>query len=117
MPNRIQIRMLKSEHPQGHPTRGAPYGERLDPGTLVMAQTFGSILGGLGAAKSLFGGSGGGATATPPPTVTPPTVMPIPDDQAAADSKRRALAGLSARRGRQSTILSDPASASSDLLG
>lgn len=50
-----------------------------------------------------------------PPGLPTPTPMPTPDDDAAKAAKRRQMTALSQRRGRQSTILSEPAS--SDLLG
>lgn len=46
----------------------------------------------------------------PAPEVKAPPVMPTPDDQAVKDAKRRSLAGRYARRGRQSTIMSDSVS-------
>lgn len=39
----------------------------------------------------------------PPPS--DPTPMPLPDDAAAAEARRRSIAGQIARRGRASTIL------------
>lgn len=68
----------------------------------------------LTSAKSLFGGGGGGDMPAPP-AIPKPTVMPTPDDEAVRAQKRRQLSALSQRRGRQSTILSEPTS--SDLLG
>lgn len=56
-----------------------------------------------------------GKKAPSAPTIAAPTVMPAPDDEATKDAKRRSLAGQLQRKGRQSTILSDPVS--SDLLG
>lgn len=70
-----------------------------------------SILNTLGA----FGGDDPGQTAQAAPTVAPPTPMPTPDDEAAKAVKRKQAMAMSQRRGRQSTILSDPQS--SDLLG
>ena len=71
-----------------------------------------------GGVLSILGAlSGGGdSTPTPPtPTVAAPTVMPTPDDEAAKAMKKKQAMALSQRRGRQSTILSDPTS--TDLLG
>jgi hypothetical protein len=57
----------------------------------------------------------GGATPEPPPPPPPPTPMPTPGDDQSAAAQRRALAAQMGRRGRQSTILSQPDS--SDKLG
>lgn len=50
------------------------------------------------------------------PTVAPVTPMPAPNDEAATAVKKKMAVALSARRGRQSTILSDNTQ-STDLLG
>lgn len=53
------------------------------------------------------------------PTVEAPPVMPIPDDKAADAARRRSIAKSMARRGRQSTILTDPVTGgdAGDALG
>lgn len=103
-------RALLSEHPQGDPRRGAPFGERTDPGTIGIISAIGS---GLGAVSTIAGM--GKKDSAPAPIVSKPTTMPTPDDAAAKAAKRRALAGATERRGRQSTILSDDTAG--DLLG
>lgn len=55
------------------------------------------------------------APPAPPPVVEAPPPLPLPDDKAVQDAKRRSIAAQITRRGRQSTILSTPAS--SDTLG
>ena len=85
----------------------------MDPVTLT---AIGSILGGgaaLGSAMGAFGSNDAPAAKTP--QVAAPTVMPTPDDDAAKRAKQKQGAALAARRGRQSTILSEPTS--TDLLG
>lgn len=111
---------IYAEYPVGQPDRGVPYGERLDPMTALTA--FGTGISALNSLNSLMGG-GKSESAAPTqvaaaaaPVVTTPTVMPEPDDQAAKRAKATTIAGLSARRGRQSTIL-DNGPASADLLG
>lgn len=104
------------DEPYGHPNRGAPYGERLDPATLTLS----TVLTGIGAGASVLGAMGamgaiGGKPSAPTPTVSKPTTMPTPDDEAARAAKRKSLAAQSARRGRSSTILEDDTSG--DLLG
>lgn len=66
----------------------------------------------LGAIKTLTADH-----STPPlPAISKPTLMPEPDDAAAKAAKRKTLEGAASRRGRESTILSDPLSGG-DLLG
>lgn len=48
--------------------------------------------------------------ATPIPGMESPPVMPIPDDQAAEAARRRRIAEIQGRSGRQSTFLSDEGS-------
>ena len=59
------------------------------------------------------------APAPAAPEVEPPPVMPIPDDEAATKARRRSIAKSMARRGRQSTILTDPVTGgdAGDALG
>ena len=71
-------------------------------------------------AATVIGGIGGTMLArrnapSAPPAPTPPTPMPTPDDQQVQEAQRRSLAEQLARRGRASTILSDPQN--SDVLG
>ena len=76
------------------------------------------FLAAAGSAVTILNALGGDDSPAAPaaaPTVAPPTVMPTPDDDAAKAMKKKQAMALSARRGRQSTILSDPLS--SDLLG
>ena len=79
-----------------------------------------TIIAGVGAAASALGAISSLTKKSPSAAVAPaleaPKVMPTPDDDAARAAKRRAVAGLAQKRGRQSTILSDPL-ASGDLLG
>ena len=100
------------EFPVGSPTRGAPYGERTDPGTIAMVAAIGGAASG---AASLYGALSGGKDSPAPPTVSKPTVMPSPDDDAMKLAKKKALAGQVQRRGRQSTVLESDTSG--DLLG
>lgn len=51
------------------------------------------------------------------PVIPPPPVMPTPDDKAVEAAKRRSIAAQIARRGRQSTMLTDPVTGGSDTLG
>ena len=53
------------------------------------------------------------------PAVEAPAVMPIPDDKATAAARKRSIAKSMARRGRQSTILTDPVTGgdAGDALG
>lgn len=53
------------------------------------------------------------------PAVEAPPVMPIPDDKAADAARRRSIAKSMSRRGRQSTILTDPVTGgdAGDALG
>ena len=85
-----------------------------DPATLT---AIASIIGAGATAGSALGLFGGADTPQQPktPEVTTPTVMPTPDDDAARRAKQKQSAALTQRRGRQSTILSEPTS--SDLLG
>ena len=53
--------------------------------------------------------------ATPMPEIESPPTMPIPDDRAAGVARRRRIAEIQARSGRQSTFLSDEGR--SDRLG
>lgn len=68
--------------------------------------------------SSILGGGGDSAASAPtvvqPPPVLPPPEMPVPDDANAKKAKRRAIVAQYAKRGRQSTILSD---AMSETLG
>lgn len=63
----------------------------------------GSLLGGFGAAK-------GALQKAPAPTPIPepkePAVMPVPDDKAAMDARRKQIAAIQGRSGRESTFLS-----------
>lgn len=63
---------------------------------------------------SLIGGGKSEAQtqmATPPaPVVEKPTEMPTPNDAAVAAARRKSIAGLVARQGRASTILTDQSS-------
>lgn len=54
---------------------------------------------------SILGGREERPAIPPPPVFEPPPVMPTSDDEAVKASKRRSIAGQVARRGRQSTIL------------
>jgi hypothetical protein len=120
---RSQIRILLAEFPQGDPHGGPPAGKREDPVTLGTVATYASIATAgvsiLNATGVIGGGKGGGdgTVLAPPPTVTPPPTMPLPNDQAVQDAKRRSVAAQVQRQGRQSTILTGPASSASDLLG
>lgn len=125
------------EFPVGDPMGGPAFGERREPVSAALigtaaaggagatagligaggALSAGGLLSGLGAISaigSMFSGKKGSAQA---PQLSKPTVMPTPDDEAQLAAKRKSLAAQSQRRGRQSTILSDPVSASGDLLG
>ena len=75
------------------------------------------FLSAAGGALSILGMFGGDDEPSQPaaPTVAPVTPMPTPDDDAAKAMKKKQAMALSQRRGRQSTILSDPMS--DDLLG
>lgn len=64
--------------------------------------------------SSILGGGSDQPTVVQPPPVLPPPEMPVPDDATAKKAKRRAIVAQYARRGRQSTILSD---AMSETLG
>lgn len=64
----------------------------------------------------LFGGGAEKEAPTPPP-VAPPPVMPVPDDAAVQAAKRRSIAMQLQRRGRQSTILTDPVTGGDGLGG
>ena len=75
----------------------------------------GSLLGGTASILNVAGVFGGGGDSAAPPSPSTPAVMPTPDDDATKAAKRKQLSALSQRRGRQSTILSEPVS--SDLLG
>jgi len=52
---------------------------------------------------------GGGQKESPAPVVPPPVVMPTPDDEAIRKKKLRESQRMSARQGRESTMLSDDA--------
>ncbi len=56
-------------------------------------------------------------TKTSAPEVKPPPVMPTPDDAAVRSAQRRSIAAQLARRGRQSTILTDPLGGGDSKLG
>lgn len=84
----------------------------MDPATLT---AIGSILGGSAAVASATGMFGGKDATTATAEVKAPTVMPEPDDEAAKRAKRKLAGTLQQRKGRQSTILSEPVS--TDLLG
>ena len=49
------------------------------------------------------------------PVVEKPTEMPTPNDAAVAAAKRKSIAGLVARQGRASTILTDQSSGGTAL--
>lgn len=114
--NRNQIRLLGL--PVGQPDRGPAFGERLDPATFTFATIapalFGSVAGAV-VSSALSDSGGSAAVSAPAPVAAAPTVMPTPDDTAMKAAQRKLLAATQARRGRDSTILSDPASG--DLLG
>ena len=56
------------------------------------------------------------ASAQPaPPAVEKPTEMPTPNDAAVAAARRKSIAGLVARQGRASTILTDQSSGGATL--
>lgn len=57
------------------------------------------------------------AASAPAPAIPPPTPMPVPDDAAVAAAKKRSIAAQLQRRGRASTILTDPVTGGSDALG
>ena len=85
---------------------------------------FKKILGGVsglvgGVLSGLLGGAAEQKAPEPPPApvVTPPPVMPLPDDDEIAKVRKRSLAAQLARRGRQSTILTDPVTGGGDTLG
>ncbi len=90
------------------------------------AGALGAVVGGLtgglpGLAIGALGGSllsNMGKTPESPalPALSAPAVMPIPDDQAALDAKKRAIATAQNRSGRASTVLSQPGG-DSDTLG
>lgn len=106
-------RFWQIEFPAGDARRGPAFGERFDPSTVGIVSAVGAALGGAGSLVGALGGGGGGGAA---PAPSAPTVMPTPDDEAARAAKRKSLAAQAQRRGRQSTILSDP-TAGSDILG
>ena len=85
-----------------------------DPVTLT---AIASIIGAGATAGSALGLFGGSDSPQQPAAkeVTTPTVMPTPDDDAAKRARAKQSAALTQRRGRQSTILSEPTS--TDLLG
>lgn len=68
----------------------------------------------MGFFKNLLGSAESQGVLTPP-VVAPPTPMPTPNDDAAQQAKRKAQRELAARRGRQSTILTQETTG--DLLG
>lgn len=88
-----------------------------------MAQLGASLAATVGSAlvSTLFSGDRPSAApeVAPAPEVEPPPVMPIPDDEAATKARRRSIAKSMARRGRQSTILTDPVTGgdAGDALG
>lgn len=60
-----------------------------------------------GLAGAMMQGSQKMPGATPLPGMESPPVMPIPDDQAAQAARRRQIAAIQQRSGRESTFLSD----------
>lgn len=70
-----------------------------------------TILGGV-AGNAVARRSASGAASDPPPPPPPPAPMPTPGDDNTRAAERRALAAQMARRGRSSTILSQPDSGS-----
>ena len=79
------------------------------------------IFSAVSAVGSLLGGAGafmGATKKAPPPTPIPemkePPVMPSPDDQASVLARRKRIAAISERSGRESTFLSENAG---DRLG
>lgn len=90
-----------------------------------MAALGGSILsaavGGLATSLmgSLFDDEPAATPSVAAPAVEAPPVMPIPDDKAAQAARRRSIAKSMGRRGRQSTILTDPVTGgdAGDALG
>lgn len=83
----------------------AAIGEFLTSDTVISAAAAGAV----GAAAA-----GAMAPKSPAlPQVKPPPTMPTPDSQAVVAAQRRSLAAQVARRGRQSTILTD----TGDTLG
>lgn len=82
--------------------------------------TASTILTALGTAATVAGAVKSFTTKSPSAAgaaaLEKPSLMPTPDDEVARAAKKRAAAGLSQKRGRQSTILSDPLSGG-DLLG
>ena len=87
-----------------------------------MAQLGASLAATVGSAlvSTLFSdGPSAAPEVAPAPDVEPPPVMPIPDGEAATKARRRSIAKSMARRGRQSTILTDPVTGgdAGDALG
>lgn len=77
-----------------------------DPVSAVVSGMASTVLGSI---------LGGGSRETPaPPKVSEPTVMPMADSEAVKQSKRKSIATQIARRGRASTILTNP---DSETLG
>jgi len=64
----------------------------------------GSLLGGFGAAK---GATQKAPAPAPIPEPKEPAVMPLPNDQAAAAARRKQIASIQGRSGRESTFLSE----------
>lgn len=60
---RSQIRQHWTEHPIGCPDRGAPYGERLDPGTMGTAGSSGGWVSAVGSLFQAMGGMKSGQSA------------------------------------------------------
>lgn len=76
-----------------------------------MYQVLGTLAGTL--ISSLLRDEGPSGAPVPEPVKT----MPLPDDEAARKAKRRSIAGMRARSGRASTILTDAGDLTSDALG
>ena len=71
---------------------------------LPVISAVGSLLGAVGSAKSITQKE---PKATPLPEPKPVPVMPEPDDQAAQQARRKRIAEIQGRSGRESTFLSD----------
>lgn len=71
---------------------------------LPVISAVGSLLGAVGSAKSITQKE---QKATPLPEPKPVPVMPEPDDQAATQARRKRIAEIQGRSGRESTFLSD----------
>ncbi len=87
-------------------------------GPLLLQSAVGAVAGKL--VGDLFSDDAPAATpSAAAPEVEAPPVMPIPDDKAAEAARRRSIAKSMSRRGRQSTILTDPVTGgdAGDALG